>query len=339
MWRECADNLLYPAPVSLESLPSETIKQIYEVFRLCGTLVAKAVVDDRQIDLPISPLFWRLCLGEQLSIFDVQKLDATVFGTLAEFSIVAAKAAEVEKQCEAKQLSDEVRKRRLESLTLADGAGGRVEDYALVFTLPCYDDVELIQGGRDRGVELDNAQDYVDLVLHYTFHETVKLQVQAFKKGFDAIFPISSLAPFAHPSSEEAELETMVCGIRCGDAEWRNREELMTHVQPDHGYTRTSEQYLHLMRYITELEPAERPLFLKFLTGSKRLPLGGFKTLSPPLTLVLKREHPGQRPDDILPSVMACQNYVKSPRYSSYEVFKGRFDYAVREGQQNFTLS
>jgi E3 ubiquitin-protein ligase TRIP12 len=63
---------------------------------------------------------------------------------------------------------------------------------------------------------------------------------------------------------------------------------------------------LHFIRYISELEPAARPLFLKFLTGSKRLPLGGFKSLSPPLTLVLKRENAGQRPDDLLPSVMAC---------------------------------
>jgi len=38
-------------------------------------------------------------------------------------------------------------------------------------------------------------------------------------------------------------------------------------------------------------------------------------------------------PDSVLPSVMSCQNYVKCPMYSSYEVFKARFDLAVREGQ------
>ena len=88
-----------------------------------------------------------------------------------------------------------------------------------------------------------------------------------------------------------------------------------------------------------DLEPAARPSFVKFLTGSKRLPLGGFKSLSPPLTLVLKKEHPGQQPDEILPSVMACQNYVKTPQYTSFQVFKAKFDYAVEEGQQNFLLS
>ena len=68
-------------------------------------------------------------------------------------------------------------------------------------------------------------------------------------------------------------------------------------------------------------------MFLKFLTGSKRLPLGGFKNLSPNLTIVLKKENVdrGQSPDDILPSVMSCVNYVKCPDYSSYEVFKQKF--------------
>jgi hypothetical protein len=79
------------------------------------------------------------------------------------------------------------------------------------------------------------------MVLHFTFHETVKLQVQAFKKGFNAIFPISSLAPFAHSGSQEGELETMVCGIKCNDAEWQNKEELMQNIEPDHGYTRQSD--------------------------------------------------------------------------------------------------
>ena len=64
MWRKCADGLLFPQPACLTSLSSDKIKEIYDVYRLCGTIVAKAIVDDRQIDLPISPLFWRLCIGD-----------------------------------------------------------------------------------------------------------------------------------------------------------------------------------------------------------------------------------------------------------------------------------
>lgn len=63
------------------------IKEVYETFRLCGQIVAKAIADDRQIDLPISQLFWRLCIGggdqQQMSIFDMEQLDEDVYKIVA----------------------------------------------------------------------------------------------------------------------------------------------------------------------------------------------------------------------------------------------------------------
>lgn len=85
MWRMTNDNLLFPQPICLDSFPEQKVKEIYEIFRLCGTIVAKSIVDDRQIDLAISPLFWKLCLGKKLTIFDYKRLDDSVYGTIAEF--------------------------------------------------------------------------------------------------------------------------------------------------------------------------------------------------------------------------------------------------------------
>jgi hypothetical protein len=54
----------------------------------------------------------------------------------------------------------------------------KVEDYLMAFTLPDpYHYVELISKGSTMDVTLESAQDYVDLVLHYTFHESIKIQV------------------------------------------------------------------------------------------------------------------------------------------------------------------
>lgn len=43
--------------------------------------------------------------------------------------------------------------------------------------------------------------------------------------------------------------------------------------------------------------------------------------------------------DEILPSVMTCQNYVKLPPYSNYEILKMKFEQAYNEGCNSFTLS
>jgi E3 ubiquitin-protein ligase TRIP12 len=123
----------------------------------------------------------------------------------------------------------------------------------------------------------------------------------------------------------------MVCGAQPDDKEFTDKEGLMKNIIPDHGYTKNSDQYIYFIRYITEMEPAFRNQFIKFLTGSKRLPIGGFKSLDPKMTFV-KQDLSSQEPDSSLPSVMACLNYVKSPGYSSYEVFKMKYDYSVENG-------
>ena len=56
----------------------------------------------------------------------------------------------------------------------------------------------------------------------------------------------------------------------------------------------------------------EQRQFLQFVTGCPRLPVGGFKALSPPLTIVKKSfDSQDVNPDDYLPSVMTCVNYLK----------------------------
>jgi E3 ubiquitin-protein ligase TRIP12 len=58
---------------------------------------------------------------------------------------------------------------------------------------------------------------------------------------------------------------------------------------------------------MSELDREERRKFLKFVTGSPRLPNGGFAALDPKLTLVLKKPLTlKENPDNILPSVMTC---------------------------------
>ena len=65
IWRKnMPENDLFPAPMSLNSVSNEEVQKSYELFRLVGTMIAKSIVDDRLIDLPISSLFWDLLLGK-----------------------------------------------------------------------------------------------------------------------------------------------------------------------------------------------------------------------------------------------------------------------------------
>lgn len=107
----------------------------------------------------------------------------------------------------------------------------------------------------------------------------------------------------------------------------------------DHGYSQDSKAIQYFYDILSTYTKDDQRLFLQFVTGSPRLPTGGFKALSPPLTIVRKKMDGAQNPDDYLPSVMTCVNYLKLPDYTSYEVMKEKLRVAASEGSMSFHLS
>ena len=113
----------------------------------------------------------------------------------------------------------------------------------------------------------------------------------------------------------------MICGASAGE-EWKSVDALAEVIVPAHGYTSSSAPYKNLLKMMVGFNPDERRQFLKFVTGSPRLPIGGLKGLSPKFQVVHRSPLSFEAEDTSLPSVMTCQNYLKMPAYSSLEVMK-----------------
>ena len=109
----------------------------------------------------------------------------------------------------------------------------------------------------------------------------------------------------------------------------------MKNLLPAHGFTHSSATYLNLIEILGGYSAKEQQEFLRFVTGSPRLPCGGLAALSPKLTVVKKEDSSDQH----LPSVMTCQNYLKLPDYSSMQTLRDNLSYAIRECAQTFYLS
>jgi E3 ubiquitin-protein ligase TRIP12 len=114
--------------------------------------------------------------------------------------------------------------------------GAPIEEIGLNFTLPGDPSIELKPEGAKTTVTLENLQEYIDLTLHYTFHETIKLQLNAFKKGFNSIFSLESLKCFSY-----LEIEELICGEK--QEEWNDVQKLAEIVVPAHGYYHKSPQF------------------------------------------------------------------------------------------------
>lgn len=68
------------------------------------------------------------------------------------------------------------------------------------------------------------------------------------------------------------QLEYLFCGS--GHSQW-DTKSLMECCRPDHGYTHDSRAIKFLFEILSSYDHDEQRLFLQFVTGSPRLPVGG----------------------------------------------------------------
>nr|CAD7401909.1 unnamed protein product [Timema poppensis] len=319
---------LFPVPLG-RSAKSSHVARVKSKFRFLGKFMAKAVMDSRMLDLPFSLVFYRWLLGQEasLSLPDLAQVCPEVHRTLAQLQGVVRLREALEQDS---NLSTGDRKERVERLGL-DGCP--VSDLGLDFTLPGHVGVELRRGGRDLPLTVHNIEQYTKLVSHWFLLEGVARQMEAFREGFESVFPLAQLQMF-HPE----ELELVFCGGISSAAGW-DVKSLLECCRLDHGYTADSRAIRFLFEILSLYGRDEQRQFVQFVTGSPRLPVGGFKSLSPPLTVVRKTLEPNMNPDDFLPSVMTCVNYLKLPDYTSLDVMRAKLGVAAREGQHSFHLS
>ncbi|CAN0926806.1 E3 ubiquitin-protein ligase UPL4 [Linum grandiflorum] len=312
---------LFPCPIPpmMDVSNGTQFSEISKKFVLLGQIVAKALQDGRVLDLPFSKAFYKLILNQELNICDIPSFDPELGRALLEFQALVN------------------RKKLLES-DVGDNSSAhfdacfrntRIEDLCLDFTLPGYPDYALDANQDNKMVNMDNLEEYVTLVVDATVCSGITRQTEAFKSGFNQVFPIEHLKIFT-----EEELERLLCGE---PDFWSQSNELVDLIKFDHGYTASSPPVVNLLEIIQEFDYEKRRSFIQFVTGAPRLPPGGLASLNPKLTIV--RKHCSGSSDGDLPSVMTCANYLKLPPYSSKEKMKEKLIYAITEGQGSFHLS
>ncbi|XP_039958082.1 uncharacterized protein LOC120773217 isoform X2 [Bactrocera tryoni] len=320
---------LFPMPLGKSSkLPH--VSKSKAKFKFLGKFMAKAVMDSRMLDLPFSIPFYRWLLNEEHSVglSELAWVAPEVQATLVRLQDVVHERERIlaDPNLDAMEKTD-----KIDSLDL-DGCP--ITDLGLDFVLPGYANIELCRGGRDTPVTIHNLHQYISLVTYWFLVEGVQKQFEALREGFDSVFSTQRLRMF-YPE----ELENVFCGSGATNYQRWEIKMLQDCCRTDHGFTQDSQAIQYLYDILSSYNRDEQRLFLQFVTGSPRLPTGGFKSLSPQLTIVRKTFDGNQNPNDYLPSVMTCVNYLKLPDYSSREVMRQKLKVAANEGSMSFHLS
>uniref|UniRef100_A0A3Q2E977 E3 ubiquitin-protein ligase n=1 Tax=Cyprinodon variegatus TaxID=28743 RepID=A0A3Q2E977_CYPVA len=259
-------------------------------FRFIGRLVAMALFHGKFIDTGFSLPFYKRMLNKPLTVNDLESIDPEFYNSLMWIK------------------DNNIEDCGLEMFFSVDKEFlGEISTH------------ELKPGGGDIPVTEENKEEYIKLVAEWRLFGGVEDQMEAFFEGFNEIIPQQYLQYF-----DAKELELMLCGMQEIDlGDWQ-RNTIYKH------YTKTSKQIVWFWQLMNEIDNEKRLRLLQFVTGTCRLPSGGFAELmgsNGPQKFCIEKV--GK--ESWLPRSHTCFNRLDLPPYKSYEKLKEKLLYAIEE--------
>ena len=324
LWYKTTDGSLYPKLIGSEKNDNNSYN--IKMFKLLGYIVGRAIFDDRLLDIPLNKIFWDRVLQRGVVFESLKYIDENLYKTIMDFfELIKQKNDYVKKNNINKDKLIEI---NFDEIILYNNC--KISELDIYFTFPGYD-INLKPNGENILLTMNNIEEYINLIYDFIFFKGANALFESFKEGFNMNFDINKMQCF---TSEE--IEEHICGSK--EIKWE-KNNLYENLNPEHGYTKQSKIFNDLIQFMCNLNDAQKKKFLIFSTGSSRLPIGGFKSLSPKLTVVKKYCEEGSNPNDFLPTVMTCQNYLKIPEYSRYDILEKKILLAMEEGCNEFSLS
>ncbi|XP_053873519.1 NEDD4-like E3 ubiquitin-protein ligase WWP1 isoform X1 [Malaclemys terrapin pileata] len=275
----------------LQINPASTINPDHlSYFCFIGRFIAMALFHGKFIDTGFSLPFYKRMLSKKLTIKDLESIDTEFYNSLIWIR------------------DNNIEECNLEMYFCVDmELLGKVTSH------------ELKSGGSNILVTEDNKEEYIGLMAEWRFSRGVREQTKAFLDGFNEVVPLQWLQYF-----DEKELEVMLCGMQEVDlADWQ-RNTVYRH------YTRTSKQIVWFWQFVKDTDNEVRMRLLQFVTGTCRLPLGGFAELmgsNGPQKFCIEKV--GK--ETWLPRSHTCFNRLDLPPYKSYEQLKEKLLFAIEE--------
>ncbi|XP_001367042.1 NEDD4-like E3 ubiquitin-protein ligase WWP2 isoform X1 [Monodelphis domestica] len=259
-------------------------------FRFIGRFIAMALYHGKFIDTGFTLPFYKRMLNKRPTLKDLESIDPEFYN-----SIVWIKENNLE-EC------------GLELYFIQDmEILGKVTSH------------ELKEGGESIRVTEENKEEYIMLLTDWRFTRGVEEQTKAFLDGFNEVAPLEWLRYF-----DEKELELMLCGMQEIDmADWQ-KNTIYRH------YTKNSRPIQWFWQVVKEMDNEKRIRLLQFVTGTCRLPVGGFAELigsNGPQKFCIDKV--GK--ETWLPRSHTCFNRLDLPPYKSYEQLKEKLLYAIEE--------
>ncbi|XP_006006818.1 NEDD4-like E3 ubiquitin-protein ligase WWP2 isoform X2 [Latimeria chalumnae] len=259
-------------------------------FRFIGRFIAMALYHGKFIDTGFTLPFYKRMLNKKPTLKDLESIDPEFYNSILW-----------------------IKENNLEECGLELYFAQDMEILGKVTTH------ELKEGGENIRVTEENKEEYIMRLTDWRFTRGVEEQTKAFLDGFNEVVPLEWLRYF-----DEKELELMLCGMQEIDLNDWQKNTIYRH------YTKTSKQIQWFWQVVKEMDNEKRIRLLQFVTGTCRLPVGGFAELigsNGPQKFCIDKV--GK--ETWLPRSHTCFNRLDLPPYKSYDQLKEKLLYAVEE--------
>ncbi|KAI8602492.1 hypothetical protein EDD21DRAFT_320345 [Dissophora ornata] len=188
--------------------------------------------------------------------------------------------------------------------------------------------VDLKPNGRNIPVTEENKHEYVKFITEQKLTLAIKDQIHSFLQGFHEIIPAQLISIF-----NEQELELLISGLPDIDVdEWKNNAEYQN-------YSQGSPQIQNFWRAVRSFDQTERAKLLQFVTGTSKVPLGGFSQLQGISGVQKFQIHKDFSSTKRLPSAHTCFNQLDLPEYETYEDLRQQLLTAISECSTGFAFA
>lgn len=277
---------------SLQINPASSINPDHlSYFKFVGRFIAMALFHGKFIYSGFTLPFYKQMLGKSLTMKDLESIDPEFYN-----SLLWIKDNKIE-ECD------------LEMYFAADyEVLGQIRNH------------ELKPDGSNIRVTDENKEEYIRLMTQWRFTRGQEEQTRAFLDGFNDVIPLEWLRYF-----DERELELLLCGMQKIDIDDWQRHTTYRH------YNRDSKQIVWFWQFVRDgLDNEKRARLLQFVTGTCRVPVGGFAELmgsNGPQKFCIEKV--GKH--NWLPRSHTCFNRLDLPPYKSYEQLADKLSFAIDE--------
>uniref|UniRef100_A0A8C7PSR8 E3 ubiquitin-protein ligase n=1 Tax=Oncorhynchus mykiss TaxID=8022 RepID=A0A8C7PSR8_ONCMY len=259
-------------------------------FRFIGRFIAMALYHGKFIDTGFTLPFYKRMLNKKPTLKDLESIDPEFYNSIMW----------VKDNC-------------LEECGVELYFAQDMEILGKVSTHQLKDD------GENELVTSENKEEYISLLTDWRFMRGVEEQTKAFLDGFNEVVPLEWLRYF-----DEKELELMLCGMQEIDLSDWQKNTIYRH------YTKNSKQIHWFWQVVKDMDNEKRIRLLQFVTGTCRLPVGGFAELigsNGPQKFCIDKV--GK--ETWLPRSHTCFNRLDLPPYRSLEQLKEKLMFAIEE--------